>query len=322
MSGARDQVSRLLALVPYLNGREIPIDTVAKDFGVTPARIIADLRVLYFCGLPGLMPGDLIDIDFDALGPDGDKVVRLTNADYLHRPLRLNATEAAALVVALRTLRESSGEAPRDVVEQVLAKLETVTGPSGQVGHVVDVPAHRSAVDPYRGRIEEALKRRRQLRLDYLVPARDAATSRVVDPIAVLSRDGHDYLDAWCHLAEARRLFRLDRIMALEVTSTAAAIHDLTPRNLSEGLFEPGASSLVATVQVAPTARWIAEYYPVESVTDLPDGGLRLTMLVSDPEWLVRLMMRLWPEAMVELPTSIRQRVADLATQTLALYDG
>ena len=57
MSGARDQIARMMALVPYLNGKEIPLAEVAELFGVTPKRIVDDLNVLYWCGLPGLMPG-------------------------------------------------------------------------------------------------------------------------------------------------------------------------------------------------------------------------------------------------------------------------
>ncbi|MGE5719915.1 MAG: WYL domain-containing protein, partial [Nocardioidaceae bacterium] len=88
MSGARDQVARLLALVPYIQSRdEVSLDQAAADFGVRPAQIVKDLNVLWFCGLPGLGMGDLIDIDMDAL--EGEGVIRLSNADYLTRPLRL-----------------------------------------------------------------------------------------------------------------------------------------------------------------------------------------------------------------------------------------
>ena len=91
MSGARDQIARMMALVPYLNGKEIPLAEVAELFGVTPKRIVDDLNVLYLCGLPGLMPGDMIDIDFEALSGDG--IVRLSNAEFLSRPLQLNSAQ-------------------------------------------------------------------------------------------------------------------------------------------------------------------------------------------------------------------------------------
>jgi predicted DNA-binding transcriptional regulator YafY len=122
-TNARDQVNRLLALVPYLQGRgEISVAEAAREFGVTPRVIRRDINVLLFCGLPGLGMGDLIEVDFEAL--EGEDVIRLSNADYLARPLRLDTTEAAALVVGLRTLLEGSGDEEREVVERALRKVE------------------------------------------------------------------------------------------------------------------------------------------------------------------------------------------------------
>ena len=48
----------------------------------------------------------------------------MTNADYLARPLRLTPTEATALIVALRALRDGARDATREVVDRALAKLE------------------------------------------------------------------------------------------------------------------------------------------------------------------------------------------------------
>ena len=91
MSGARDQVARLLALVPYIQARrEVGLAQAAADFGVGEAQIVKDLNVLWFCGLPGLGMGDLIDVDMDAL--EGEGVIRLSNAEYLSRPLRLDSS--------------------------------------------------------------------------------------------------------------------------------------------------------------------------------------------------------------------------------------
>jgi len=126
-STAQEQVARMLELVPYLQQRDgIPLEQVADDFGVSPAQIVKDLKVLWFCGLPNSVTGDMIDIDMDAL--EGEGVVRLSNADYLTRPLRLAPHEALALVVALRTLREAAAGVDRDAVDRALSKLETAAG--------------------------------------------------------------------------------------------------------------------------------------------------------------------------------------------------
>src|SRR5699024_8603854 len=120
---SREQVERMLTLVPYLRTRDqIPVSDVAEAFGVTVRQIILDLNALWFCGLPGGMPGDLIDIDMEALEDEG--VVQLDNADYLPRPPRLRTAEAVALQVALRAIRQSASPDQYDTIDSLTAKLD------------------------------------------------------------------------------------------------------------------------------------------------------------------------------------------------------
>ncbi len=322
MSGAREQVGRLLALVPYIQSRdEVSLEQAAADFGVRPAQIVKDLNVLWFCGLPGLGMGDLIDIDMDAL--KGEGVIRLSNADYLTRPLRLGSSEASALIVALRTLRDGGDESVRPVVDRTLAKLEAAAGDGAALAAQVDV--HLSETDAalatLRAELEAAVREGRQVRLGYYVPARDEATERTVDPLRLVRAEGHTYLDAWCHTAEDRRLFRLDRVSSAKVLDSPVDDHsDLPPRDLSEGIFAPSANDLLATLVLQPSARWVAEYYPVESAEEAGDGTLRVRLRVGDPGWLTRLVLRLGGTARVEQPADLSAAVQRAATDALRNY--
>ncbi|MGZ4437488.1 MAG: helix-turn-helix transcriptional regulator [Nocardioides sp.] len=323
MSGARDQVARMLALVPYLQAHgEVTVEQAARDFRVRPTTIRNDLKVLWFCGLPGLGMGDLIDVDMDALEEGG--VIRLSNADYLSRPLRLDSSEASALIVALRALRDGGEDAVRPLVDRTLAKLEAAAGDGAALAAQVDVRLvpEQSEVAELRSRLEAATAAGRQVRLDYYVPARDESTERVVDPLRVVTAEGHGYLEAWCHLAEGQRLFRLDRVSAAEVLDTPVEAHpDVAPRDLSEGLFQPAADDLLATVRLRPEARWVAEYYPVEEAEDQADGTLLVRLRVGDPGWLTRLVLRLGGAATVEQPASLADAVRDTAVAALGRYE-
>jgi proteasome accessory factor C len=323
MSGARDQVGRLLALVPYIQSRdEVSVDQAAADFGVRPQQIVKDLNVLWFCGLPGLGMGDLIDVDMDAL--EGEGVIRVSNADYLSRPLRLGSTEASALMVALRTLREGGDESVRPVVDRALAKLEEAAGDGAAMAARVDVvvPEEEAALNRLRSTLESAVRDGRQVRLAYYVPTRDEATERNVDPLRVVSAEGHTYLEAWCHRAEGQRLFRLDRVSHAHVLDTPVEVHDdLAPRDLSEGLFQPSPDDLGVTLRLAPEARWVAEYYPVEDAEEADDGELRVRLRVADPDWLTRLMLRLGGSARIEQPAELSRVVRGAAEAALRNYD-
>ncbi|HEX6514615.1 MAG TPA: WYL domain-containing protein [Nocardioidaceae bacterium] len=322
MSGARDQVARLLALVPYIQARsEVPLEQAAADFGVSPAQIVKDLNVLWFCGLPGLGMGDLIEVDMDAL--DGEGVIRLSNADYLTRPLRLDSSEASALIVALRALREGSDDTVRSVVDRALAKLEAAAGDGAAAAAHVDVHLSEAeaTVSALRQRLADAVERRRQVRLDYYVPSRDESTARTVDPMRVVTAEGHTYLEAWCHLAEGQRLFRLDRISSAEVLDTPVDEHpDVEPRDLASGIFQPSPDDLLVTLLLEPQARWVAEYYPVENVEELPGGRLRVRLRAGDRAWLTRLMLRIGGPARVEEPAGLAEEVRRAAERALDNY--
>ncbi|MGH3464200.1 MAG: helix-turn-helix transcriptional regulator [Kribbellaceae bacterium] len=317
MSSARDQVQRLLALVPYLRDNDgARVDDVAREFGVKPKQILADLKVLWFCGLPGAQMGDLIEIDIDAA--EGDGVIHLTNADYLARPLRLAADEALALLTALRTLREVAADTDRAAVDRAIAKLEAAAG-AGASAHVHVEPADPEIAET----VNRALAQRRRLHLTYDVPSRDETTERDVDPMRLVVSEGRSYLEAWCRLAEDVRLFRLDRIAAAKLLDLPSEPPpEATPRDLSHGMFQPSEADLLATVRLAPPARWVAEYYPTESVTEDADGSLLITLRVADTAWLQRLVLRLGGYATVVEPVALGDQIAATARTALAAYPG
>jgi proteasome accessory factor C len=314
--GAKDQVGRLLRLVPYLHGREqVSLEDAARVMGVPPEQLDKDLRVLFLCGLPGGYPDDLIDVDLDAL--EGDGVIRVSNVDYLTRPLRLTPTEATAIIVALRALRSSASAETRDVVDRTLGKLEAAAaGASPQLVDPGEVPATLAL----RADLEKAIERGRQVEITYYVPARDEESERVVDPHAVVSHHGVDYLDAWCHSAEAPRLFRLDRIHEATVLDTAVVTDASETRDLSDGVFASGDEATRVTLGLDREARWVEEYYAVQAVRPAKDGSSEVDLLVGDERWLQRLLLRLAPYARVVSPPHFADGTAEAVTAALALY--
>ena len=277
---SRAQVRRLLSLVPYLREHDgVAMTEVAAAFGISLKTLREDLSVLWMCGMPGLTPGDLIDIDMDAV--DGEGVIHLSNADYLTRPLRLSADEALALVLALRTLREVAGPGKRDAVDRALKKLEAAAGnvPTTDQATV----AVTAARDDIQARVNDGLQRGKRLDLTYDVASRAETTRRMVDPLRVFVLEGYGYLEAWCYSANALRTFRLDRIAAVEVTSIDVAAHDVKLKDLSTGWWEALRDAPLVTLELQPWAAWVAEYYPTESVTARPGGGLIVSLHVTDP---------------------------------------
>jgi proteasome accessory factor C len=328
-ASAKDQVARLLTLVPYLHARgAVRVDEAAEALGVAPDQLFRDLKVLFMCGLPGGYPDDLIDVDIDALeGPDGvrtDGVIRVSNADYLARPLRLNPTEASAVIVALRALRNGARDDTREVVDRALAKLEAAAAqgsaegrPATQIEPGADADTDQALLAR---RLQGAADRGRHVRLSYYVPSRDEQSDRVVDPRGVVIADGHLYLDAWCHSAEAPRLFRLDRIDGAEVLDEPVERPQEEPRNLADGIFSQSTDVTPVTLLLEPEARWMTEYYPVEEIREVGQERTEVVLLVADERWLTRLMLRLAPHATVVSPASYAETFRTASVRALSLY--
>jgi proteasome accessory factor C len=316
---APDQVARLLALVPYLLARgEVRLDDAAAHFGTDADQIERDLRLLFMTGLSPGLPGDLIEVDLEAL--EGDRIIRVDNADYLARPVRFSPAEATSLVVALRTMVEAAPEEARDVIERTLAKLEQAAGQEGEGLlrlHVTPTPLEASAVVPV---LESAIAHGHQVEIGYHVPSRDEESQRLVDPRGLARVEDLLYLDAWCHTAQGDRAFRVDRILSATELETPVADPGARARDLTGGWFTDGETTTV-TLRLAPPARWVVEYYQVTAQRPGPDGTVDVDLEVASEQWVRSLLLRLAPHATLLAPAHYAEALTAEARATLSLYE-
>ncbi|GAA0927142.1 MULTISPECIES: helix-turn-helix transcriptional regulator [Streptomyces violaceusniger group] len=313
---AIDQTRRMLSLVTYL--RERPgarVADVARAFGISEDELIADLDVLPLCGT-SFRGGDLMDID-----TDGERIW-WHNPDDVAEPLRLAADEATALLVAARAVATLPGlrEGDRDALLRATAKLEAAAGEAAGASSRLSV-IFESEGGVFAD-VDRAISERRRLWLRYYSPARDEVTEREVDPIRLFAV-GRTYMEAWCRLSEARRTFRLDRVVEIKLLDDASDPPPIELRDLSElssALVQTGAEDPEVVVEVGPGGRWVAEYYPHDSADELPDGGLRITLRAPDPGSLRRLALRLGRDGRIVSPQGLADSARDAARQALAAY--
>ncbi|WP_432524328.1 helix-turn-helix transcriptional regulator [Kineococcus sp. SYSU DK006] len=324
MSGraSTERLSRLLAMVPYLLTHQgIPLEEAAEHFGLSTDDLVHDLELLFVCGTPGHLPDDLIDAQWDS------GRVYLSNADPIARPARLAVDEAVALLVGLRTLEQVPGLHDREALEGAMAKLSAATGEAAATAGAVAVDVRTDAESAVvLEACRRALREKRRLHLAYLVPSRDERTERDVDPMRLVSVEGRWYLEAWCHRAEGVRLFRIDRVERAEVLDV-----DGTPppqavsRDVGTDLFTASPDDLVVTLDLAPQASWVVDYYPVEAVEPAGEDGweeaaLRVRLRTADTRWVHRLLLRLGAGARVVDPPELAVQVREGALAALQRY--
>lgn len=293
-------------MVPYLSAHQgVTATEVARVFGTTPGQVVKDLEVLQFCGLPGGYYDDLFDVDIESAREDGHIFFR--NADVLGRPLRLRPAEAAGLLAALRVVVEVAADSA--AARSALAKLEAAVG-----GEVRGVSVAVAPSDPgHRAALAAAIAGRLAVRLTYRTPGRAGTSEAVVEPARLRFVDGYSYVDAWSRPRDAWRSFRLDRVEAVDELGEPAPDRGDPPSSW----FGDAAAQL--TLTLAPSARWVAEYYPTTSVVD---EGERLTVTfpVASLQWAVALLLRLGPQVLSVSDATVLDAARRRASAALELY--
>ncbi|MCW2541181.1 MAG: hypothetical protein JWN95_2906 [Frankiales bacterium] len=313
MTDTGNRVARLLALVPYvLNQGVASISETANTFGIGTDQLRKELEMLWMCGRSS-GPEDLIDLMFE-----GD-TVSVTYDGGLSRPLKLTATEAMTLAVALRTLTDVPGATQSGAAERALAKLETA---AGQHLDTTAVDIRLATQDRWFSLASRGVHEKRAIELRYYTAARDESTLRVIDPVQTFTVDGVTYLEAWCRRAEGMRSFRLDRFEDAHLLDEPAMVPtDVAPKDVSDGVYRPAPEHLLVELRLTPGWAWVSEYYPCETVT--PSGDVLLVALrVADPAWVSALVRRSGGGVTVLAPDWLARDVAGQAAAALAQYCG
>jgi proteasome accessory factor C len=301
--GAR--LRRLLAMLVWLADRgEADITEMAERFAMSTDELVAELELAACCGLPPYTPDQLMDLLID-----GDTVQANVGA-HLSRPVRFGAAEGFTVAAAARAILAVPGAGDDGPLASALSKLEKALGAHQPLAVDLDDPALLAEV-------RQAAEEGQTLRIVYYSASRDEATERAVDPYGVYSSGGRWYLDAFCHRVSAVRHFRVDRI-----ESVAADDHHFEPPPWSPPaeVFAPGPDTPLATLLLPASATWVAETCPVESLTEEPDGRLRVTLAVGGEAWLARLLLRAGPGSEVLEPEWLRDCGAEAARRVLVRY--
>ena len=285
---ASERLNRLLSIVPWVASHDGPtIAEVCARFNVEETDLLADLDLLFLCGVHPFTPDTLIEVDV----ADGRVWIRF--ADYFRRPLRLTPAEGLAVVAAGEALLDVPGSDPDGALSGALAKLGAVLGIGA--GETVDVELEPVAGDLL-AELREAEASHRKVELDYYSYGRDRTTTRVVHPWRVFNAEGEWYLTGRCEQAAAERLFRLDRIRRARVLDEA---FDPPADPGPTALFHPDPDAPLVVLDLDPEAAWIAQSYPHEGVERRAAGVLRVRLRVGELPWLERVLLRAGPAARV-----------------------
>jgi proteasome accessory factor C len=284
------------------------VEEVSRRFGVGEKELLADLNLLFMCGVYPFTPDVLIDVHV------ADGRVWINMADYFRRPLRLNPQEGLALASAASALLNVPGADTEGALATALEKLQTVLGVGVDDSFEVELGAAPSGVLET---VRRAADTQHKVQISYYSFGRDGHSTRVVHPWRVFNTGGQWYLSGWCEQAESERMFRVDRISCATVDEQTFSPPP-TVGHSAPPVFRPAADDPRVVLDLAPPAHWMAEEYPNEHVEARPEGVLRVTLRSGQRAWLERLLLRAGPHAtVIEGHPSLR---CEAATRVLRRY--
>jgi predicted DNA-binding transcriptional regulator YafY len=247
---------------------------------------------------------------------------------YKLPPLIFSEDESLALTLSLLLARQHGLEQTSPAVESVLAKLERVLPQATRariqaVEQTVIVERGTFHAAPSASAVtmlSTAVQTGQCVRLQYRA-ASTSVTERIFDPYGVVYHAGFWYTIGYCHLRQAQRLFRLDRIQQVEATSEA-----FSPPVNFEAL--DAVQHALATVP----SLWQIEVWlettleEVQRQTGAPKAwfeavahGVILRVDVEDLPWMARFLAGLGVPLIIHHPAELQTVLRDYAL-TLASY--
>ena len=303
------RLRRLLAMLAHLaQVRHASIAELAERFEIDERTVVGELELAACCGLPPYTPDQLLELIVD------DTEVTAVGLDPFRRPPRLTPSEGFAVAAAARALLAVTPDGDEGPLASALRKLEDALGEDR-----VDVELERP---PLLGELRRAAALGEVIEIEYLGRNRGEATRRVVEPYAVVAREGAFYLDAWCHLAGDWRRFHVGRITEMRITGDHVTARAIPPGYDSGRAFVGDHGTRRAEVVVASGRQVLLERVAAGPPEPAGDGRVVVPVDVADERWFGLLLLRLGPDAEVRSPAELRSARATAAALVLDRYRG
>lgn len=240
-------------------------------------------------------------------------------------------SEALAIFLAAQAARRIPG-VPQDDLSAAVARLTSIMPPELRplLNEQVLAPAAR---DRHREEVLETLTRaiagRHSVDLVYTPASRPGETSeRRVDPYAVVPTGQSWHLVGWCHLRQAVRIFKVDRVVRAEITTerfTPDPEFDLNAFldagwGITRGTDQAPEEVLLLFSPMA--GRWVAEerWHPSQHYEWLEDGRLRFALRLPVTDEFARWVLRYGSDCEVIQPAHLRDWIVSQSRALLERY--
>ena len=305
-----ERVRRLLFLVPFVAAREdgVPLEELAERLDVPEEELLVEIDLLCQVGPPAGDPADFLLLTVE----DGRVFVDLPQR--LVRPPRLSAQEAFALLLGAQALRGTGIEHHEDALARAAQKIQRALGSSRDAFARIEQDillgkedAAGLAVVP---ELARAVKARRAVDIEYYSAGRGASSRRGVDPYGLVNHLGAWYLVGRCHKNDEPRVFKCERIAAVELRAEKFTV----PADFDLGIFHRDRLRLptgrTGTIKLRATGERAAQAAQWEGAKKVR-GAVEVSLEMAPNEWLMGWLLGFGGDLEVLAPAELRAAVRD-----------
>ncbi len=250
---------------------------------------------------------------------------------YRMPPLVFTPDEAVAVYLGTSLVREMWGKLYQESAQGAMAKLDNVL-PDEQRHEIawarrtmITAGIHRAPLDaatPILEKVRRAIREQRCVEMVYRSGSRPEPHRRKVDPYALVHRWGWWYMFGHCHLRDAVRSFRLDRVVELtlsDVTFRIPADFDIQEQ-ISKGLDSP--TQMQWRMRFTPAGADVARqnHSIWDTLEEQADGSVIVAMSAPDMQWAASMVMSFGPLVTVVEPEELRRVVCEWVKEIAARY--
>lgn len=319
MTDLEERLNRLLSLIPYvLKHQGVSLEELSEVFEVSQEQLLKDLHLIFLCGQPDYTPADLIEVDID------EDRVYISMADYFARPLRFTPSELSGLYLACSALVKLSGKPASSDLGSAMEKIGRTLGVAPGLGDDIEESMQIKPLVPEQNVLAElstALEERNVVEIQYYTYGRDELTRRRVNPLSLEFGLGHWYLRAFDDRSREVRVFRVDRIKDLRVTSEAFQPVAGTEIEKVDSPFSPSDTGKIEVhLRFSPALAAWAEEQQVFSGAKREGEYLVCTIHTDALAWLERELLRYGTEVEILSPPELVDRLTLRVKNLLGIY--
>lgn len=291
------KIDRLIGILSVLLQQEkVTAPYLAERFEVSRRTINRDIEDLCKAGIP------LVTTQGSSGG------ISIMEGYSLEKTL-LTSADMQAILTGLKSLDSVSGT---NRYRQLMEKLDVNSSILKSNSHIlIDLSSYyKSSLAPKIELLQEAIEKRRYVMFDYYAPCGESR--RKIEPCILIFQWASWYIWGYCTDREDYRLFKLNRILGMEVQEEQYERREVPEYNaVPHRAFR---TEFAVKAVFEPDMKWrLIEEYGVESFSEREDGKLLFQFDFHDKENLYTWILSFGDKVELLEPKEIRDKVMEIA---------